>query len=373
MPIYLVTARSPAGKKVTERLDATSADEAVRVLRERGYDEIVLHTSDLQAHYQSPKAVNSVVSPRQLLWFRTMPRWLAHVLIVALGVYRKGWYWNLAALALLAYRLGKWKVWGSVETGLAVYLAFPIVFAFVSLSFRGASGTFRKMSEAEAWGRWDEMLGLVDRLAGKLSAESIAFYKAKALAGLGRLDEGLRLVQPFGDGVRMPLAIYWARLAGVYSVAKRREESDAAMARAVECAPNDATVLVDRAESEVWLRHNARSARELLDRARQQAVSDLLQPFVVYTDGLIQLEEGRPREARELLEKALKKASAFRHASPLMEARLDRMHVPLVLACAAEGDLEAARRHYQNARPRLLALKRDDEIARCESAIAPTA
>jgi hypothetical protein len=84
---------------------------------------------------------------------------------------------------------------------------------------------------------------------------------------------------------------------------------------------------------------------------------------------LINLEEGRAREARQLLEQAFDKAKVFRHASPLMEARLDRMHVPLVLACAAEGDLESAERHWQIAKPRVVALKLDDDLARCEKAL----
>ena len=314
MPQYLVTARNNEGKKVTERLEAASADEAVRLLRDRGYHEIVSHTTDLEARYTNQKAIAAVVSPRQYLWFRTMPRWLAHVLIVTIGSYRKGWYWNVAAAVLLGYRIWKWHTWGAVETGLAVYLTFPILFAFVSLLFRSAGTKYRRLTEAEAWGRWDEVLAQVDALAhavaGKLPADSIVFHKAKALAGLGRLDEALQLVQPFGDGVRMPPGTYYARLAGVYTTAKRSDEAKSAMEKAVECSPNDATLLIDLAESEVWLRHNAHSAKELLALARQHVLSDLLQPFATYTDGLIQLEEGRPREARELLKQAFKKASA---------------------------------------------------------------
>ena len=72
MPEYLATARNPAGKSVTERLDVNSADEAARVLRERGYEDIVVHTSDVEARYTSQKAMDSLISPRQYLWFRTM-------------------------------------------------------------------------------------------------------------------------------------------------------------------------------------------------------------------------------------------------------------------------------------------------------------
>ena len=42
------------------------------------------------------------------------------------------------------------------------------------------------------------------------------------------------------------------------------------------------------------------------------------------------------------------------------------------LACAAEGDVDAARGHYQLAKARLVALKLDDDLARCEKAIGLT-
>jgi tetratricopeptide (TPR) repeat protein len=369
MPEYLVTARNAQGKKVTERLDVNSADEAVQTLRERGYDDIVLHTDDVAARHTKQKAVASTVSPRQYLWFRSMPSWLAHVLVVTITAYRKGWYWNVAALALLAYRLWQGRGWGLTEIGLVIYLFFPVIFAFGSLLFRGASSRYRRLMDAVAWGKWDEVLRLADAAAGKLPAAELAFQKAKALAGLGRIDEGLRLVEHLGDGKKMPLSTYWSRVAGLYTTAKRRDDSKAAMEKSLESSPENATLLLDMAESEVWLRHNPKRARELLARAQSHAISDLLEPFVINTEGMIHLEEGRAREARQLLEQAFEKARVFRHASPLMEARLDRMHVPLVLACAAEGDLESAERHWRMAKPRLMALKMDDDLARCEKAL----
>jgi hypothetical protein len=98
----------------------------------------------------------------------------------------------------------------------------------------------------------------------------------------------------------------------------------------------------------------------------------VVREFAVGAEGLIRLEEGHAGEARELLEEAFQKLRAYQHASPLIGAKLDKIHAALALACAAEGDIEAARRHYQFARPRLLALKHDDVIERCERAIGLT-
>ena len=45
---YLYTAINPKGRKVTEYIEAESADTAVRFLGERGYSDIVLHTDDVR-------------------------------------------------------------------------------------------------------------------------------------------------------------------------------------------------------------------------------------------------------------------------------------------------------------------------------------
>ena len=373
MPEYVASARNAKGKKVTERLDVNSADEAVQVLRDRGYDEIVLHTSDVEARYTKQKAVSHFLSPSEYLWFRKMPPRLAGFLLVTIKSYQKGWYWSLAALALACVSVMAGRRGGAFEYGLVVYLFFPLPWAFLSAQlFRGAGGRYKRLMDAVAWGRWEEVLARADSVAGKVPPEEVAFQKAKALAGLGRLEEALQMVEPFADGKKIPPWLYWSRLAGVYSTGKRREESKAAMEKALEFAPDNVTLLVDKADSEVWLRHNPKLARELLTRARAHAISDRITPFVIKTEGLIRLEEGHAREARELLERAFEKASVFRHASPMMLMMLDKMHAALALACAAEGDVDTARRHYQLARPRLVALRLDDELARCDKAVGLT-
>jgi tetratricopeptide (TPR) repeat protein len=372
MPEYLATARNVDGKSVTERLEAASADEAVQALRDRGYDEIVLHTGDVGALYSKQSAVASVITPRQFLWFRDWPAPLAGFLIVTIQSYKQGWFWYLLALALLAYRTAQGLTWQALDVAIVIYLLFPPLFALAAqFFFRGAAGRYHRLMDAVAWGRWDEVLAQADSVGGQVAPEEVAFNKAKALAGLDRLDEALRAVEPFGDGQRIPPWLYWSRLAEVYEIAKRHDDAKAAMEKALELAPDNATLLVDMAETEAWRWHNPRRARELLARARAHALSDVLQPFAMRTEGLIRLEEGNAREARELLDDAFRRAERFRHASPLMGAVLDGMHAGLALACAAEGDLEAARRHYQRARPRLEALKLDDVLDRCEKALGP--
>ncbi|WP_435018106.1 hypothetical protein TA3x_000051 [Tundrisphaera sp. TA3] len=373
MAEYLLTGRDPGGKKMTVRIDADSADEAVRIAGEDGLSEIVLHTDDVGARYTRQSAVEEVISPRDFMKFRDLPPRLAGFLIVAGSLYRRSWVLYLAEAGLLLLRRTKEIPWGWFDWILVGLLLFPAAFALASQLFRGAAGRYNDLIEAASWGRWEEVLGRVDGLQGPVPAEELAFRKARALVGLGRVDEAMAVILPFGDGAAMPEWMFLSRMPEIYRPAHLPEAAKAATDRSVELAPDNATVLLDAAQAYAWHIHDPRRASELLAQARRHAISDLAQPFAARIEGLIRLEEGRPREAIPLLEEASRKLHAFRHASALIPLVLDLIHSDLALAHAGCGDIEAARRHFRAALPRLRALGYDDTIARCERAIGADA
>ena len=133
-----------------------------------------------------------------------MPSSLAMFLIVTINTYRQSWYTYLGAVGILGYRISEGVEWGPFDTFLAFYMVFPLLFAMFAPLFNVAGRRYRKLIDAVSWGRWEEVLARVDSVGGRMPPEEIAFQKAKALAGLGRLDEALRLVKPFGDGVKLP-------------------------------------------------------------------------------------------------------------------------------------------------------------------------
>lgn len=371
MSEYLATGRGPEGKKVTERVEADSADEAMEILRDRGFEEIVLHTDDVSSRYSGQGEVDAFVSPGEYLWFRHMPGAVAGFLLVTIKIYQKSWLFYFFELALLLYRRYEGHPWSAFDSILAGLLVFPMVWALGAQFVGGAARRYQDLIEAAAWGRWEEVLRRADSEGGSVAPEELAFRKGQALAGLGRLDEALRAVEPFSDGEVIPEWLYLSRLPDLYLTAKRPDAALAAIEDAVELAPDNAVVLLDAARMIVWERHDPRRARELLEEGRTHALSDVMEPFATYIEGMIRLEEGQAHEARALLESAYQGAARFRHASPLMGSALDQMHVSLALACAGEGDTESTRRHYQLARPRLEALKLDESIARCERAVGP--
>jgi tetratricopeptide (TPR) repeat protein len=369
MPQYLVTARTAEGMKVTERVDADSADKVVQILRERGYDEIDLHTDDVGALYTDQKKVEKLISPRQYLWFRDLPSPLGVVLVIVVNSYKQAWVLNLAALAGLIY-LRSWHTpWGLLDASLLIYLLLPIVVALGAQLIPSAARRYRKLTEAVAWGRWEEVLARVDGVGGGVAPDDVAFHKAKALAGLGRLEEGLRVVKPYLGGAAPPAWLYWSRVGEVYRAAQSHEEANAVMDKALDLAPENATVLIDAALMEVCRRHNPKRARELLARARKHVLSDTVKIFATYLEGLIALEEKRYSVAEPLLNEALAGLHAHRFASLLVGSVIDQSRAWSALVAAGLGDIAAAETRYRQAKPRLVALKLDELIERCEKAI----
>jgi tetratricopeptide (TPR) repeat protein len=373
MPEYLLTGRDAAGKSTTERVEAGSADDAVRIARDAlGLSDVVLHTDDVAALYQRQKDVAETISPRDFLMFRDLPAPIAGFLVVSKVVYLRFWWVTLLCLVLIV--AGRWQGtrWDYTDWIAVAFLAQPAAYAAFAQCSLGLAGRYNRLVDAAAWGRWQEVLERCDPLEGsKVPPEELAFQRAHALARLGRLEEGLAVVAPFGDGEAIPEWMYLTRLADVYSAARRFDDAHDAMDRAVEIAPENPTILLGAAMFEVRRRRDALRARELLEEARTHALSDLLAVFAQGIEGVIVREEGRPREAVDLLEKAHRRLSAFRHASPMVGVSLDLLEADAALARAAAGEPEAALRHARAAYPRLHALDATDLIDRLRSALGP--
>lgn len=373
MPEYLLSGRDPRGKSVTERVDATSADEAVQIARETlGLDRVVLHTDDAGALYSRQADVAEHISPRDFLRFRDLPAPLASFLVMAKLFYMR-WFWvMLLAAGILAFRRRQGRPWGAIDWLETVILLSPCLLALVPAFFRGLAGEYNRLIDAVAWGRWQEVLDLTTQLEGsKIPPEELAFHRAKALSGLGRFDEGLAVVAPFGDGTTIPQWMYYSRLSDVYRVARRINDAQMSLDRSLELAPDNPTVMIDVGLSDTRHGRDPQRARDLLKRAREHALSDVLVPFASRLEGQILLAEARPAEAIPLLEDALRRLSAFRHASPLIGNSIDYTEAAVALAHAAAGHPDVALQHARRALPRLRVHNEDDLLARLRAAVGP--
>ncbi|HEV7226117.1 MAG TPA: hypothetical protein VGN42_25645 [Pirellulales bacterium] len=366
---YILSAKNEAGKQITERVDAASADAAVETLRRRGLSEIVLHTDDVGAVYTQQSKIEQHISPKDYLGFRQPRGYLGRVAFVARNTYAPNWKWKLGILVVLTARRWMDSTWGAPD-----YLAIGILLAPLAWAFVSQVSTpvlrYHKFFELVAWGRWSEVLQESDRLQGRLPEREIRWQRAKALAGLGRLAEGLEFVAPLASDPDAPRWLYFSRLSDVYAAANDWEAALTSLEKASAIAPGNATILIDLAMSLLTRQRDLPRARQLLEQARAHALSDALAPAAAAVEGVLLLEEHKPDQARVKLEAGMAGLNKFRAASPLMGALLDRFRAYLALALAAVGDRAAAEREFRLAEPRLVALRRDELLARCRQAIA---
>src|SRR6266487_2935844 len=105
MAEYLASGRTPDDRKVTERIEASSADEVVQILRNRGYADIVLHTDDVEAIYTRHSEVEKTFSPREYVQLRrNRSSFIGHVLFLIRHLYVKSWPFQLLAVSVVGIR-----------------------------------------------------------------------------------------------------------------------------------------------------------------------------------------------------------------------------------------------------------------------------
>lgn len=367
MPEYLLTGVDPAGRTVTERVEAESADQAVHTLRDRGHTDIVLHTDDVGARYSQQARVAAHVSPREYVAFRHFRGYWDHVFFLTRKIYR-GW-WPVFVLAIAGIVARRWlNLSRELEITCWVLLAFPLVLALIG-RLTSPGRAYERIIEAHAWGRWDEVVRLLPTIKGKVPPHESAFREAQALAGLDRLEEALDIVEPFADGTEIPTWIFHARLVEVYHLAGKLDQIVPSIEKAAELAPDNATILIDLASALLRFRRDVVRARSILARARTHALSDMVEPFALLAEGMLLLDEGKAPAAQERFEQALAGMMNFRHANALMGAVIDRVYTYLSLAHAAQGNTADALEYFHRAEPRLRALRMNDLLARCQSAL----
>jgi tetratricopeptide (TPR) repeat protein len=366
MPKYLVSGKDYRDHRVTAAVNAPNADEAVRRFSARGFVDVTLHSDEVIAHLFKPKVLEHL-TPRDYLAIGRVSR-LGFMWRLVVRLYRAQFWVFVLGIALIVGRRILEVPWDVIDTLAVGMLTSPIVIVLFSELFN-PSRKYERAMAYNAWGRWADMLAALPSVRRHISPAVYAFHEAKALAGLGRLDDALEIVRPFADDHKTPAWLYWGQLADVFNAAKKPDRVIECGEKAVEHAPDNVTVLIDLAMSLLRYRRDTVRARELLDRAREHAISDVLRPFLIMAEGVLALEEKHPERARPLLEEAIIEAQRFRNASPLVGSAIDRMHTYLALACAALGDHAAAEEHYRIAEPRLRAFDATDMIDRCEAVL----
>jgi Flp pilus assembly protein TadD len=366
MSEYILTGRTRRGRTVTEIVEADSADDAVRLFAEDGHADVVLHTDDNAARFQTPSKLLKTFTPREYLGYRTRGR-VGCALFLVRKFYTQTWWVYALALLVLAGRWSLGLAWGFLDNLTAGFLLFPIPLAvFAELASKVAP--YRRVLKAVRDGRWEDAARHLRRVRFPLPPFERPFREAQVLAGLGRLDEALDHFRPLADDPAVPLHLYWTYKAMLYQTAREREKALGCVARAAELAPNNAVAQIDHALALLTVRGDVRQARERLAQARQHALSDVSTPLLHFAEGVLAVRERRTADAVPLLESAARELSPFTGGNPAVAIIIAKIRANLALAYAANGDHEAARRAYRRAEP-ILAAHDALELARCREVL----
>lgn len=365
---YLISGRNGRGRRITEIVLAVSADEAVRVFEEGGRTDVVLHTDDVIAPFFHPSKLRKHFRPSECVRLRTAGP-IAYITIISVSMYRQLWIVCLLLLGLLAFWRYIGEGWGVFDAVAILGLLLPVwmaLFFAINSPFR----TERRLLKAAGWARWDEVLALLRKLNRANYPEFLLRQrKAQALAGLGRLSEGLTEFDPVAELPDVPPFAYWAGQGAIYMAAGDTEMVISVLERACEAGPAVTLPLIDLANKLLVYRRDARRARQMLAQARQHAISDTAYPWLLATEGLLALHEQHPTEAVERLRESLRLFEPFLRGNPAAVPLAARIRAWLCLAHAAHGDTATGRRHLRRAAPLLLAHHEDDLLRECEQAV----
>lgn len=366
-PEYLISCRTPAGKKSTERVRADSADAAMRQLKDQGYTNLVLHTDDAAAQFTNLEKTEKHISAAEYVAFSKQSEW-SHFWWLFFKLNRSGWPFLLLATIWFVVRRGFDKEIGLLDYAAISFVVLPSLFAIVAWALN-PKRAFDRLLDDIAWGRWEQALKSADRVSRLIDASEVAFRRATAMAGLGRLDEGLAVVKEYGRDEQIPKWMYLSRLNEIYAAADRREEGLQCLEDAHRLAPDNPTVMIDLGLVVLLNTGGVERAEQLLASARTHELAELVDFTAVFLDGLIALHKERYADSQRLIHSAIESIMPFNASNPLVGMVIDTMLAFEAIALASLGNKDAAQRLYEKAEPRMKALGRDRVIEMYQTAM----
>jgi tetratricopeptide (TPR) repeat protein len=255
-----------------------------------------------------------------------------------------------------------------VEALAILLLFFPFVLILYQARF-GPGARYVRLLRAIGHAEWDKALRLIPEIQLPLSPVELPTLKAQALAGLGELDDALMTIDDLADNPDLPRYLYWMVQSVIYQEAQSPEKLLGALQQAHELAPTMSLPMIAYAGMLISTRRDVNLARDLLRRAKRQAISLSAMPYLHHAEGLLALHEGRTAEAVESLSNAVRLYEPYVRWNQSLLQIDARMRSRFCLALAASGDTNAAKQQFRIAKPILEAHRDEDLLRKCEEAI----
>lgn len=370
MTLFLYSSVDAGDRPQVGRIDAASLNAAKFHLEQRGLREIVFHTDELStAQLRAEGMTPAQVSAERELAARTAPlqgfafvracyagNWIVWVPPLAWAL------WNL--FGGTPYSLVDWTSFALAALG----LAFPVWAAIPSLKYQ-------KLLDASSWARWDEVrrhCAFFRRWNRWFIVATPRFdvdiRDASAVAAQGDLAAALASVAHH-EAIVAPRQIYFGRVASIHLAAHDVTGALRCQEQAWRLSDGGTAETIDYATTLVWRRRNADAAERLLAGIADRARTAIAQTFVDFAEGLIALERGDDKIAKERFENAIV-GQATASDTPLTHMMCDFIAAHLAIASGRLGEKRAARALLRSVLPRLTAFKELDLARRCATAIA---
>jgi tetratricopeptide (TPR) repeat protein len=369
---YVWTAKDPSGKKVVKEIPAATVEDAKFFLERQGYTDLVLKEDDVSSAVRAGFAkrknlygqeiklsaeqrLKTLEDPPKTYWdalrkgvLRFHPLFLAVVFFVFYSWFRQEWgfvlFYVFGLLGLLGY---------------VIYLHLPSVY-------------FHKLVKADEWNRWNEVLSLVENLKWikrfrkiALPEAALARHRAKALAGLGRLEEALAEYKQFKGQPDNPAWLYLLFVEGFYGIAKQYDKAIEYNLASIAEKPTS-TGYLDLAERYARRKRDAAKARAALAEAEKSPLSDNSGPFLHRGRGVTACLEGDFAAAKSELTTAIELVEKDKHRH-YRDGFLAIARGYLCCVLAKQGDLSGARKCLEQARAYLTATNEAELLAECRA------
>lgn len=378
MTTYLYSGRTSDGKQVTDRIEAATSDAARYALDLRGYREIVFHTDDSTSRVDAlllDEMLNGDPVPEltpeqerearqsggvlQCLWFAWKVNAIFWVpLSIWVGISLAGGR-PFSVADIISF------VFGGLFLVYFVWLVLPGVGYQRFL----VAATWNRLGETRAWVRFLRFFGSIG--PARIPKLELDMRLAWVLSRNGHQEEARGLIAPH-ESIAANNAMILNRLGGFYDAIGDHERAHTNRTQAVEVSGGGTTEIIDHALGLVRHLRRPTEARASLDRISGKEVADLVRIFVVYTEGLIALEEGRNEEAFDLLTKTEQVMSPY-VANELMKGMRREVWAFQAIALGTAGRYAEANQLFLKALPLLKARRENTLIARCSEFLPRTA
>ncbi|MCG3127966.1 MAG: hypothetical protein CHACPFDD_02839 [Phycisphaerae bacterium] len=334
------------GRRVTDWVVARDAQSALEKLKTDGYVNVELHTDDLSSPDAGPRKYR--MRPEIALQFRTAGPLRAFV-IHTREHYLRLWRLMVITILVLAVRRNLGAAWGAWDVFLLALLALPILMTLLAPKHAARYVQLQKALVGADWAavlRWAQALEpVLDKLGGAAAVEA-AYYRARALLGLGNRGEAYDELNALRARSDISMArLYW-RNASLHMAEQDYSAARTALEEAVALEPDDSMLWISLAELHATAFQDPQAARSALNRARALPLAAPTHDAVAGIDAHIALCEGRFDEACRGLEAARSRARRQEAITPFARGLRHVLEAALVVAYARAGQLQAAQRCY---------------------------